>query len=146
MGFPNFTGELILVPSSSSRYYRSCLKLRMSWSEDRRMQAFIAFGSSSFFHNAPHQAKSKIFLPKTYCSMREQRRISLRTTWPSITLSLLGSGFFLGPLIDGLHSRVNLVEYQSGSIDIGPLHTDIWVNWVSEHFFQPSYFWTCLKV
>ena len=92
------------------------------------MQAFIAFGSSSFLHNAPHQAKSKIFLPKTYGSMREQRRISLRTTWPSITLSLLGSGFFLGPLIDGLHSRVNLVEYQSGSIDIGPLHTDIWVN------------------
>lgn len=92
------------------------------------MQAFIAFGSSCFFHNAPHQAKSKSFPPKTNCSMREQRRKSLRTTWPSISLSLLGSGFFLGPLIDGLHSMVNLVEYQSGSIDIGPLHTDIWVN------------------
>merc|ERR1712226_1282814 len=103
--------------------------------KDRRMQAFIAFGYSSFFHGAPHQAKSKSFLPKTYCSMREQRRISLRTTWPSISLSLWGSGFFLGPLIDGLHSRVNLVEYQSGSIDIGPFHTDIWVPFLLGSFY-----------
>ncbi|GMY17092.1 hypothetical protein FCV25MIE_12331 [Fagus crenata] len=100
------------------------------------MQAFVAFGSSSFFHNAPHQAKSKIFLPKTHCSQREQkRRISLKTTWPSISLSLLGSGFFLGPLIDGLHSRVNLVAYQSGSIDIGPLHTNIWVPFLLGLFY-----------
>jgi hypothetical protein len=67
-------------------------------------------------------------VPIPRCSLKKQTSISLRTHWRSISLSLFGSGFFLGPLIDGLHSRVNLVVYQKGSINIGPLHTNIWVN------------------
>jgi hypothetical protein len=79
------------------------------------------------YHPNPKHSSS---VPKltTYCSsLRKQSRPTLSKTWPLISLSLFGSGFFLGTLIDGIHSSVNLVVYQNGSIDIGPLHTNIWV-------------------
>lgn len=82
--------------------------------------------------NVRVQAKAKYY--RTSCGLRNQTRTSISN--PSISLSLFGSGFFLGPLIDGLHSRVNLVVYENGSINIGPLHTSIWVNLLSFFFFQ----------
>ncbi|KAH9621456.1 hypothetical protein KSS87_011594 [Heliosperma pusillum] len=58
-------------------------------------------------------------------SLKQPRRSSLKTTWPAISVTLFGSGFVLGPLIDGLHSRVDLVVYRTGSIHIGPLSTNV---------------------
>lgn len=92
------------------------------------MQGLIALRSSPcFLHSCPRNSNTKHLVSKPHCSLRKRSTSSLRSTLPSISLSLFGSGFFLGPLIDGLHSRVNLVVYQNGSIDIGPLHTNIWV-------------------
>lgn len=92
------------------------------------MQGLIALRSSPcFLHSCPRYSNPKHLVSTPRCSLRKPSTSRLRSALPSISLSLFGSGFFLGPLIDGLHSRVNLVVYQNGSIDIGPLHTNIWV-------------------
>ena len=45
--------------------------------------------------------------------------------WPTIGGTLLGLGFLLGPILDGIHSNVDLQIYGNGAINIGPLKTDV---------------------
>ena len=119
------------------------------------MQSLTALcSSSSFLPNSPNlynskqsmfrarcsqkkhgKSNSKYLEFRPHCTLGKQSKTSITKTWPTISLSLFGSGFFLGTLIDGIHSRVNLVVYQNGSIDIGPLHTNVWVNWISWNLF-----------
>ncbi|KAL5700763.1 hypothetical protein ACHQM5_026171 [Ranunculus cassubicifolius] len=84
------------------------------------MQSNIALASSS---NSPLTSLHRRNHNPIHCNLKNETKINQKT----ISLSLFGSGFILGPLLDGIHSRVHLQIYENGAIDIGPLHTNIWV-------------------
>ncbi|KAE9611871.1 hypothetical protein Lal_00049016 [Lupinus albus] len=103
------------------------------------MQYLVASSSSSFVQSYTSHHLHKVHrhvLLKPHCVKGQKTQTSLRTSWPLVSLSLFGTGFLFGPLLDGLHSRVNLVVYKSGSIDIGPLHTSIWVPFLLGLFYS----------
>ncbi|KAI3936437.1 hypothetical protein MKX01_014406 [Papaver californicum] len=74
------------------------------------MQTHILTSNSCYsfpLFNYLNHPKSHRVLSKPICSLRKEKsKTSFRANLPSISVSLFGSGFTLGPLIDGIHSNV----------------------------------------
>ncbi|XP_042394497.1 uncharacterized protein LOC121985239 [Zingiber officinale] len=81
--------------------------------------------SSSFQSNFILCCRPHCLPQKTFCSLDKSSK--KKGSWPFVSLSLFGTGSVLGTLLDGIHSRVNLQVYHNGAIDVGPVHTNIWV-------------------
>ncbi|KAI5082892.1 hypothetical protein GOP47_0002635 [Adiantum capillus-veneris] len=47
--------------------------------------------------------------------------------WPSIGIALSSLGFIIGPVLDGIHSNAQLLVYDNGAVNIGPLQTNVLV-------------------
>ncbi|XP_021769996.1 uncharacterized protein LOC110734242 isoform X1 [Chenopodium quinoa] len=123
----------------SITYTPCCTFLKLIKYKETEMQHHLSLCTHVLpsLHNRGMSQRKPIYIasqPKC-SSLKKQDKVQLKTAWPPIALSLFGSGFFLGPLIDGLHSRVDLVVYQSGSVQIGPLHTNIWVPFLLGLFY-----------
>ncbi|KAH7432757.1 hypothetical protein KP509_07G038300 [Ceratopteris richardii] len=70
-------------------------------------------------HQQNQQERSSTGEPSTL------NRLSFPGKWPSISIALSSVGFFLGPLLDGIHSNVQLLVYDDWAINIGSLKTNI---------------------
>lgn len=125
----NYTPLLLVVQVSGYALYgqksfRNHAQLTKTKSRMLAMNAFLGFPTRFKPIPTPVRHSQR---PITCKPLSIQTKQTPKPIWPSVSLGLFGCGFLMGPLLDGIHSRVNLVVYQTGSIDIGPLHTNIWV-------------------
>ncbi|MCO5560097.1 hypothetical protein L7F22_013704 [Adiantum nelumboides] len=73
-----------------------------------------------------------IFLKSPYC-LKDKFTYNLGDfqgfpqRWPIIGIALSSLGFCIGPLLDGIHSNAQLLVYDTGAINIGPLQTNVLV-------------------